>query len=36
MAGTWNAMVTHRVRLTEPDQIDAQLMQRLRAAYDQA
>jgi Domain of unknown function (DUF4287)/Domain of unknown function (DUF5655) len=35
-AGNWNAMVTHRVRMTEAAQIDAELMDWLRAAYQSA
>lgn len=35
-AGTWNAMVTHRVRLTDPTQIDAQVMGWLSEAYGKA
>lgn len=34
--GTWNAMVTHRVQLTAPDQLDAELAAWLREAYDRA
>lgn len=32
-AGNWNAMVTHRVQLTSPDQIDAELLNWLHQAY---
>src|SRR5262249_55178968 len=35
-AGTWNNMVTHRVRITDPKQIDAELVTWLRQAYDKA
>ncbi len=35
-AGSWNAMVTHRVRITDPKQIDAEILKWLRDAYDQA
>ncbi len=35
-AGSWNAMVTHRARLDEPDQIDAEVVSWLRKAYDRA
>lgn len=35
-AGSWNAMVTHRVRVSEAPQIDAELVGWLRAAYDKA
>jgi hypothetical protein len=33
-AGTWNAMVTHRVAINAPGQVDAELMGWLRMAYD--
>jgi hypothetical protein len=33
-AGTWNAMVTHRVRIEDPTQIDAEVISWLRQAYD--
>jgi hypothetical protein len=32
-SGSWNAMVTHRVRITDPDQIDLQLLEWLRQPY---
>lgn len=35
-AGSWNAMVTHRVRVTDPAQVDAELLDALRRAYDAA
>lgn len=35
-SGTWNAMVTHRVQLTAPDQLDAELTAWLHEAYDRA
>jgi hypothetical protein len=35
-AGTWNAMVTHRVRISEPDQIDKELLAWLKKAYEAA
>lgn len=35
-AGTWNAMVTHRVRITDPQQIDADVLAWLKQAYDAA
>lgn len=35
-AGSWNAMVTHRVRLESPDEVDAELVGWLRQAYDAA
>lgn len=35
-ARSWNRMVMHRVRVTEPRQIDAELVAWLRLAYDNA
>ena len=35
-AGSWNAMVTHRVRMTDPQQIDADVLAWLKQAYDAA
>ena len=35
-AGTWNSMVTHRVRLTDAAQIDPEVLDWLRAAYEGA
>jgi len=35
-SGTWNAMVTHRVQLTAPDQLDLELTAWMRGAYDRA
>ncbi len=35
-AGAWNAMVTHRVRITAPEQIDAEVINWLKQAYDKA
>jgi hypothetical protein len=35
-AGSWNAMVTHRVQVTEPKQIDNELLGWLKQAYDKA
>jgi predicted transport protein len=35
-AGSWNAMVTHRVRITDPKQIDKELLGWLKQAYDAA
>jgi hypothetical protein len=32
-AGNWNAMVTHRVRITGPEQIDTELLDWLKKAY---
>jgi|SRR5581483_2587568 len=36
LAGPWNSMVTHRVQITDPDQIDQEVISWLRAAYDAA
>jgi hypothetical protein len=33
-AGKWNTMMTHRVQVTSPDQVDAELLGWLRQAYD--
>jgi hypothetical protein len=35
-AGSWNAMVTHRIRLASPDDVDADVIGWLRDAYDRA
>lgn len=35
-SGSWNAMLTHRVRVTDPAQVDDELLGWLRAAYDAA
>jgi hypothetical protein len=35
-SGSFNAMFTHRVRLTSPDDVDAELIGWLRQAYDAA
>jgi hypothetical protein len=35
-AGAWNSMVTHRVRITDAAQIDAEVLDWLRAAYEGA
>ena len=34
-AGTWNNMVTHRVRINDPKQIDGEVISWLHKAYDQ-
>ena len=34
--GGWNAMVTHRVRIQDPNQIDREVFSWLRRAYDAA
>ena len=33
-SGSWNSMVTHRVRVGEPKQLDKQLLNWLHTAYD--
>jgi hypothetical protein len=33
-SGSWNPMVTHRVRITDPKQIDQELLRWLKQAYD--
>jgi hypothetical protein len=33
-AGSWNAMVTHRVRITHPKHIDKEVLAWLKQAYD--
>ncbi|CAN5533857.1 hypothetical protein BH10CHL1_BH10CHL1_35730 [soil metagenome] len=35
-AGSWNAMVTHRVRISDPQQIDAEVFAWLKQAYTAA
>lgn len=35
-AGTWHNMVTHRVRITDPKQIDTEVLAWLKQAYDVA
>lgn len=35
-AGAWNSMVTHRVHLTGQDQIDTELLEWLKEAFDAA
>jgi hypothetical protein len=35
-ANSWNAMVTYRVQVTEPKQIDSELLGWLKEAYDKA
>jgi predicted transport protein len=33
-AGEWNSMVTHRVRITEPEQINVEVLDWIEQAYD--
>jgi hypothetical protein len=35
-AGTWNTMVTHRVRISDSKEIDAEVLAWLKEAYDAA
>ncbi len=35
-AGTWNKMVTHRVCISDPKQIDAEVLSWIKQAYDAA
>ncbi len=35
-SGKWNAMVTHRVKISNPDEIDAEVITWLQQAYDNA
>lgn len=35
-SGAWNAMVTHRVKVTDPKQLDAELVDWLKQAYEAA
>lgn len=35
-AGAWNAMVTHRVRISAPEQVDAEVLGWLKEAFDAA
>jgi len=35
-AGSWNAMVTHRVRISDPKQIDKEVLAWLKQAYEAA
>jgi hypothetical protein len=36
LAGSWNAMVTHRLRINDPTEIDQEVITWLRRAYDAA
>lgn len=33
-AGSWNTMMTHRVQLTSPDQVDPELLSWIKAAHE--
>jgi Domain of unknown function (DUF5655) len=33
-AGAWNSMVTHRVRISDPKQVDQQVLDWLRQAFE--
>ena len=35
-AGSWNAMVTHRVRVGDPNEVDAEVLHWLKQAYEAA
>ena len=35
-AGTWNNMVTHRLRVSNPEQIDGEVLDWLERAYEAA
>jgi len=35
-AGSWNAMVTHRVKIADPKEIDAEVVRWLKKAYEAA
>lgn len=35
-AGSWNPMVTHRIRISDPQQIDQEMLAWLKQAYDAA
>jgi hypothetical protein len=35
-AGSWNSMVTHRVRIADPNQLDGELLTWLKQAYENA
>lgn len=36
VAGPWNSMVTHRVRISDPKQLDKEVLEWLKRAYDAA
>ncbi len=35
-SGDWNAMVTHRVKIDDPEEVNAEVLSWLRQAYDKA
>jgi hypothetical protein len=35
-AGSWNGMVTHRIRVADPKEIDAEVLSWLKSAYEAA
>ncbi|MGH2486281.1 MAG: DUF5655 domain-containing protein, partial [Ktedonobacterales bacterium] len=35
-AGAWNSMVTHRVRVSDPSELDGELLIWLKQAFDMA
>ncbi len=35
-AGAWNAMVTHHVQVSDPKQIDGEVLSWLKQAFDKA
>ncbi len=35
-SGTWNSMVTHRVRIKDPNQVDKEVLSWLKQAYERA
>jgi hypothetical protein len=36
LAGSWNAMVAHRVRIEDAKYVDAELIRWLKSAYEKA
>ena len=36
LAGSWNSMVTHRVRISDPIQVDDEVLAWLKQAYQAA
>jgi hypothetical protein len=35
-AGSWNSLVSHRVRISDPNEIDAEVLRWLKQAYEKA